>query len=709
MRISKLTSKIKNRESWILFEFRAVRGEASPDNQSIPVKRIILIGLTALAVVAAEEGDIAQSITITADTPWIVAADEPESIQRALADVQRDWYKVLGHRPIVLNKLPVTWRGPVIYLGTKPTWLKDLPAGAECFVLRARQDDGGRPAIVATGSDTRGAIYAAYALAEEILGVDPWYYWTDHQPAARREIEVPANLDHKSGPPTFRYRGWFINDEDLLGGCAPDPLRENVFSLEMLDHICETILRLRGNMIVPGTFSFPDERCWELALRRGLVLNMHHLQAVGLNTFRWPQGVPFSYTKHPEIMERYWRDCIAAFKGREVVWTVGYRGKHDHPFWVDEPDLNTPQARGEVITRAIAKQVELIREADPHAVIIANLWMEGAGMMHAGQLKLPGDVIQVWPDDMGNGYITDNGRVAPGQGVYYHTAMYTASRNQLSEMIPPGRIYGELGRFARAGAASFLLVNVSDVRPVPLSTDCAMRFAWNASPYLGKPDQENMDAILTDWGRRQFGEALAKDVAAVYARYFAIAYHQPPTISGDNQLHSLMRRPDAKARQFAVDNRPYVAELAAAAQALSPRVPDNRRDFYQAHVLTPIQIHLHSLAMLEDYCAAKAARDKQDKAEAVARAEQAMRAADDLFAALHRAETGKWATWYAGDLLVGMEGSRDLVRVLLAELKGEPAPPCRTRFDAYTKLYQYQLPFLRNFPLLYPRSCQGGP
>ena len=91
-----------------------------------------------------------------------------------------------------------------------------------------------------------------------------------------------------------------------------------------------------------------------------------------------------------------------------------------------------------------------------------------------------------------------------------------------------------------------------------------------------------------------------------------------------------------------------------------------------------------------------------------ARAEQALRAADDLFAALHRAETGKWAAWYAGDLFVGMEGSRDLIRVLLAQLKGEPPPPCRINPTAYDRLYQYQLPFSNNYPRLYPRPAQEG-
>ena len=385
----------------------------------------ILFTALALGLATIARGS-AGPLTLTADTPWIVATNQPEPIQRALADIERDWYKVFGHRPVVLAELPKSWTGAAIRFG-----ISGAQGSPENFSLRM---DG--QMLTAQGADVRGAIYAAYAMSEEILGVDPWWFWADHPPARRDRIEVPADFKKDFGSATFRYRGWFINDEDLLGGFAPDPLRENVFSLEMLDRICETLLRLRGNMLVPGTFNFPDERCWELASRRGLALNMHHILVVGLNTYRWPKEVPFSFSKHPDIMERYWRECIAAFKGREVVWTVGYRGKHDRPFWADEPELNTPEARGAVITKAIAKQVELIRAADPHAMIIANLWAEGAEMMHAGHLKLPDGVVQVWPDD-GTGMIRDNGAVQAGQGIYFHTAMLRGSHNQLSEMVPP--------------------------------------------------------------------------------------------------------------------------------------------------------------------------------------------------------------------------------------------------------------------------------
>jgi len=663
----------------------------------------LLLGLGAHA----SEG----GVVLTADTPWLVATNLPEPVQRALADVERDWYAVFGHRPIVLVEAPKTWSGPVVRFG-----LSGLAGAPESFSLKLEGK-----ALVATGVDVRGAIYAAYALSENILGVDPWYFWADHPPARRAQIEVPAAFKKECGPATFRYRGWFINDEDLLGGYAPDPLRENVYSLEMLDRICETILRLRGNLLVPGTFNFPDERCWELASRRGLALNMHHILVVGLNTYRWPQDVPFSYTKHPELMERYWQRCIEAYKGREVVWTVGYRGKHDRPFWTDEPELNTPAARGAVITAAIAKQVELIRQADPQAMIIANLWMEGAEMMQAGHLKLPAGVVQVWPDD-GTGLIRDNGTVQAGQGVYFHTAMLNNSANQLSEMVPPSRIYGEIGRFARAGATNFFLVNVSDVRPVPLTTECAMRLVWNAASAAGKSDAENMDAFLTGWCGHEFGEPLAGEIAAVYARYFDIPYHRQDIRRGDNFPHTLLRHLDKavapllaagqplpksllnKARdlqRFASTNHTYVAGVAAAAAALAPRVPAERRDFLQAHLLTPLQIHLRSLEMVESYGLALIAHGKGEKAQALAAAEQAQRAGEDLFAALHAAETGKWAAWYIGERFVGLEAGRDHVRTLLAALRGEPLPPTRPLRN-YPELYQYQEPFLKNFPLLYP-------
>ena len=496
---------------------------------------------------------VPHGLTLTADTPWIVPPDQPEPIQRALEDIKRDWYKVLGHLPVILPAPPLDWNGPLIYFGLNVhvalTGNVKPPAGRESFVLATGILSGGQSVVLATGADLRGAIYAAYAFSEEILGVDPWWFWADHEPAFRGTIAVRADLNLQFGPATFKYRGWFINDEDLLSGFSPDPLRENVFSLEILDRICETLLRLRGNMLVPATFAFPDERCHDFTARRGLILNMHHILVLGLNTYRWPTEVPYSHTRHPEIMERYWRQCIDAFKDKELVWTVGYRGKHDNAFWQNEPSIKTPADRGAAITHAIARQVSMIRQVQPAAPIIANMWDEGADLFRQGLIQLPPGVSLVWPDD-GTGLIRDKHEVRPGQGIYYHTAMFMWWFNQLTEMVPPSRIFQELGRFAQAGATEYFLVNVSDLRPVPLSTECAMRLAWDIRPQLQRTDQDNQAAYLLAWCRRQFGDAAAPQVATLYREYFEIPAHRDDVRAGDNAPHSHMRKLNAEVLPF---------------------------------------------------------------------------------------------------------------------------------------------------------------
>jgi hypothetical protein len=521
----------------------------------------------------------------------------------------------------------------------------------------------------------------------------------------------------------------------------------------MFEKIYETILRLKGNMVAPATFPFPDERCQELAARRGLVINMHHILVLGLNTYRWPDSVPFSYNKDPGVMERYWQTCIDAFRDYEVVWTVGYRGKHDKPFWMDDPELKTREERGAVMTKAIAKQVEMIRRKRPGDDIISNLWHEGATLYLKGFLKLPEGVIPVWPDD-GAGAIRDNLNVLPldfkrnvalqsssaydmkasdststgqhhvqsGNGIYYHTAMLNGYSNQLSELSPPARIYHEILRFVKAGATSFFLVNLSDIRPVPLTTDCAMRLTWDAAPHIGKTDEDNQADFLNDWSRRQFGTKMAGRVAANYAEYFRIPYILER--EGDNGLNSRIRSiTDAtismvaknetldeklletvrEQLKFAVDSRVYADRLSNKAASLTSQIPAGRKDFYQSHVLTQLLIHRQALVALEHACRSALAYHAGNKAQAVSCSEKAMQACREMFAGRRKAEYGKWAAWYRGDSFVGFVYTYDRLRILNARLKNEPLPPVR-KGRGYGEIENYQEAFSKNFPLLYPEK-----
>jgi hypothetical protein len=50
------------------------------------------------------------------------------------------------------------------------------------------------------------------------------------------------------------YRGFFVNDEDQLTGWAPaKPEDHTNIDPAVMDKVYETILRLKGNMVVPST------------------------------------------------------------------------------------------------------------------------------------------------------------------------------------------------------------------------------------------------------------------------------------------------------------------------------------------------------------------------------------------------------------------------------------------------------------------------
>ena len=659
------------------------------------------------------------------DTPWVVAANESEALQRALSDVQRDWYKVFGRLPVVVSEIPTSWKGSVVYFGEKGAWrdklIKDKLEGAETFLVRYQDDEMGRPSVVVTGSDKRGAIFAAYHFSEKILKVDPWYFWIDREPVKQNKIIIKSDFRSFHSSPTFKYRGWFINDEDILSKFSIDPMRENVISLEMYDRIYETILRLRGNMVVPATWAMPDERCFELAARRGLVLNTSHIQVLGLNTFKWPDSVQYSFTRNPEIMEKYWQTTIDAFKDYEVIWTVGYRGKFDRPFWAYEPDVVTQEARGKVMSDAVAKQVELVRKKRPNDPIICNMWSEGAEMYQKGFFKLPPDVTIVWADN-GQGMIMEKGNAKPGHGVYYHTAVM--GKNQLSEMISPYRASKEVGRLINAGANSYFLLNVSDIRHYPLSTDFCMKLAWDAKPYAGKASEQVMSEFVLDWSKRQYGPVVGPQVAPLHQQYFNIPYMGEELQIGEStsakRLNLLQDRIISKVSQglpltedaiadcktYLKDcdiNSRFVRALLPKVEAMRAKIPADRKDFYRGHLLFQTKIHLPYISMLENYCNSLLAYQAKDKAKAITYAEKALEANNAIKAVFFDAEYGKWQNWFVGSSLPWNNYTHDEIRVLIAHLKGEPAPPVRElRWDPV--FYNYQIPFSNNYPLLHPKK-----
>ena len=666
--------------------------------------------------------------------------DDPAPVHQAVEDLAADFQRVIGTRPKIVNASADA--------GAVTIWVAEqakLPEGVrqgltapESFSISVHVDDSNRSQVILSGADMRGTIYAIYEFSQEFLGIDPLYYWTDHEPAHRASIPVPRSLNKSFPAPVFKYRGLFINDEDLLTGWAPGEAKDKTgISLEVWSKIYETILRLKGNTVAPGTWIFPDDPQVKLAAKRGLIVTQHHAIPLGLNVARWPKDVPYNYTEHPEVLERGWKNAVNSYlPDQEVLWSVGLRGLSDVSYAsMDQSVRDNNKALGALITKAITDQMQIVRSVRPNAQFVTNLWQEGARLVQQGDLKIPPEVGTVWADD-GYGYLQDHGAVASGQGVYDHVAMMNGRANQLTEMVPVERSFSELGRYIKAGATNYFLVNTSDIRPVPMSIRAVMDAVWKGLPAGDKP----ADAFYHQWSTEEFGEKAAPKLAELYKQYFNSPAHigDPPHEYGDQLYHTEARsmlltymtdsplnslpsqapkwEPPRLLGSGVGPRRPVgkewlnevlaheIAECGDAqalwdavwkdALAIGPLVPAARLPFYREQVLAMIAIQRHSNRML--FHIAKAIRDAEngDRPAAHNETSQALAALDDLQQAETAAEYGKWKNWYRGDWLTGVYRTRQMIEIF-SKFLDDPlthlAPPLLwDGWEAYYHIMHYE-------------------
>jgi len=683
-------------------------------------------------------------VTLDSNAAILLDGDEPLPIAKAAQDLADDFEKVMRKKPKIVHRAedqsPVT-----IWIGEKSRLPRSMRPESltepESFSISVTHSGGkSQPGeiVLLAGADMRGTVYAIYEFSEKYLGVDPLYYWTDHKPLNRERIELPVSLNKQFSAPVFKYRGFFINDEDLLTGWAPGEAKDHTgISLLVWNKIFETILRLKGNMVAPGTWIFPDEPQIKLAGQRGLILTQHHAIPLGLNVARWPKDVPYSYSSHPEILERAWRNAVIAYPpNQEVLWTVGLRGLSDASYAAFDPSVRgSDKALGELITKAIANQMQIVRSLRPDAKFITSLWQEGARLVQQGYLDIPPEVATVWPDT-GYGYLQDKGLLTAGQGAYYHVAMMNGRANQLTEMVPVERIDSEFGRYIKAGATHYMLLNTSDIRPVSMTTKAVMDIVWKGLP----PDAAgDSDRVYRQWSSEEFGTKAAAQVSEVYKQYFATPAHlpgeQPALEYGDQYYHTEARRlllehmvgaplyslpgqaptwvtprvfsePSENPRmqilaealkreiQRCGEAQPRWGALWAKAVAAEQLVSPERRAFYRAHVLTMIAIGRESNRVLLSVAEAVQNAEMGETARARTGVTRALEALDEIFKAEANAEYGKWKGWYRGDWLAGIHRTRELVQIFAKHLDdpSSPMPPpiFWTGWEAYYRIMHYE-------------------
>ncbi|MBQ7336650.1 MAG: glycosyl hydrolase 115 family protein, partial [Clostridia bacterium] len=543
-------------------------------------------------------------------------------------------------------------------------------------------------------------------------------------------------------------RGFFINNEDMMTGSFRDPLDENLISPYHFDKICELILRLHGNTIAPGTRVYPDETARDNASQRGLYVNDHHVTPLGLNVYAWPRELPFSYITHPEILEEMWKKCIDAQKHRKMLWTVSFRGKGDGPFWhVDRAAPADDAGRADVISRAVAKQVELIREVQPHADIIFNMYYEQAELYKKGLLKIPEGVIKVWPND-GAGILSDGGQAGAGDGAYYHI---TACRNRVCEAVSPETCYRELGKLKKNGGNGCIIINIGNIRPFPVSISTVMDFAYRSDRYLEKAPAQQMEETILQYAKRHY-DACAQEVSDIYTKFFRCSNFRRPqkdkapfgygdeclgmyagmwrhsynqvltefrqslymheiarkyikVVKGEEKFTEIWVKTVDDFNSILQEDEAYLPTLSKEAEALFEKIPPRSKDLYLQNVLVPIHAINHlNLAMEHEGLSLKA-YFAGNKEEAICEMEQALAEIEQVFHTFHRGESAKWHVWYKNECLACYPHTHDLIACVLSLLKGEGEIIVRPFVDfsghnKHVSLYQHKRGNA-NFPYLH--------
>ena len=396
---------------------------------------------------------------------------------------------------------------------------------AEAYDIAAAEDT-----LVLSAGDDLGFVYGLYRISHDLLGIEPFWFWNDQFLEKREYCTVPQGWQVQSKPCAVQYRGWFVNDEVLLHAWKLDGSKEKPWEM-----VFEALLRLGGNLVVPGT-DRNAHKYRTLAADFGLYITHHHAEPLGAEMFlrAYPDLTP-SYAKHPDLFEQLWYNAIQLQKDHPTVWNIGFRGQGDKPFWADDPQYDTPESRGKLMSELIRKQYDFLHAALPGAPCCTNLYGETMELYQQGYLDLPEDVIKIWAD---NGYgkmVTrrqgnHNPRIRAlpregstgAHGLYYHASFYDLQAASHMTMLPnpPGFVKRELQEALSLGVADYWIINCSNVKPHVYTLDLIAQ--------LWREGDVDTSAHLLDYCARYYGPENAEAAAGCFRAYYehALSYGQ---------------------------------------------------------------------------------------------------------------------------------------------------------------------------------------
>ncbi|KAK9779729.1 hypothetical protein SCAR479_03336 [Seiridium cardinale] len=450
-------------------------------------------------------------------------------------------------------------------------------------------------AVVIAGSDPRGVIFGLYDISEQI-GVSPWYWWADVPVKQNKNIWfLPEGK--VQGPPTVKYRGFFLNDEQpgLSGWVSwnyPDTPFGQGYNRDFYPNVFEVLLRLRANYLWPALwgsmFEVDDPANQPLADAWEIVLGSSHTEPMmraqnEFGTFYTNKGLgPWAYNLNNETIDGYFEYGAQRAKpyARNSLWTMGMRGTGDSAI----EGLGN-QAIVNMLETLVDHQRNIIKEVlDTNITGVPQMWClykEVASYILDG-LQVPGDITLLWADDnWGNVRrvpISNETDRAGGAGVYYHFDYVGDPRDyKWINTIQLQKTAEQMQLSYTHGADRIWIVNVGDLKPLELPISHFFDMAYDANQW----GVDDVDKWLFAWVTREFGSEFATDVTDILNRYGMYAGRRKYELI-EPYVYSVVNynEADAVLSQW--------ANLAADAQDVYDKLSEDQQAAFFEMVLHPI-------------------------------------------------------------------------------------------------------------------------
>ncbi len=461
-------------------------------------------------------------------------------------------------------------------------------------------------ALVIAGSDRRGTAYGAFTLSQE-MGVSPWVWWADVPVKRQQNLYVTGGMT--SRPPSVKYRGIFINDEDW----GLQPWAAKNYETELGDigpktyaRVCELLLRLKGNMFAPAMhdctgafYSYPESK--KVADDYGIIVTTSHCEPLLFNnaaTSEWTtsRDGEWDYAINKDTILSKLNDRVEETAAYENIYTMGMRGLHDEGMRGNHPI----DKRVQILEQVMADQRDILRKhlGKPVETLpqIFVPYKETMALYERG-LKVPDDITLVWVDD-NYGYIRrlsspQEQQRSGGAGVYYHTSYLGSPHDYLWLCTtPPVLMFEELHKAYSVGAKHYWLLNIGDIKPAELDMQTFFEMAWD----MDKHDIRSINCHQSQLLANIFGEQYRNTFQDILDSHYRLAWSRKPEYMGwerewDHPPYNTMRNTEYSFQNYN-DARQRLADyehIAQLTRQIHKELPEAYRASFFQLLAYPVQ------------------------------------------------------------------------------------------------------------------------